>query len=90
MRRRSGTEPVTARSALRLRLLLSSLFVPLFLAGAALFGYWAAQSGAGDVPSRNSLCVLALICLVLTVFAALDLAVLLVRRRRARGRGEGS
>lgn len=82
MRKRSGTEPVTARSALHLRLLLSSLFVPLFLAGTGLFWYWTTQSGAGDVPSHGSLQALTVICAVLALLAAVDLIVVLVRRRR--------
>lgn len=86
MRRRTGTEPITARSALRLRLLLSVLFLPLFVAGTALFWYWATQSGPADVPSGQSLRTLTVICGALAVFAAVDLCVVLMRRRRARGR----
>ncbi|MEV5339651.1 DUF6343 family protein, partial [Streptomyces sp. NPDC052676] len=46
-RSRTGTEPVTARSPLRLRLLLSAAFLPLFAAAAVLLGLWAAASGPG-------------------------------------------
>jgi hypothetical protein len=81
-RERTGTEPVTARSALGLRLLLSSVFVPVFLAATALFWYWTGESGPRDVPSSGSLRVLAIACAVVAALALLDLVVLLMRRRR--------
>ena len=83
---RTGTEPVTARSALGLRLILSSVFVPLFLAGTALFWYWTERSGPQDVPSSGSLRVLAILCAVLAFLALVDLGVVLLRRRRERPR----
>jgi hypothetical protein len=79
---RTGTEPVTARSALRLRLLLSVCFVPLFTAAAVLFALWSAYSGAGSSPTSSELAGLAALCGVLTVFSAVDLVVVLRRRRR--------
>lgn len=79
---RTGDEPVTAQSALGLRLVLSTVFLPLFLAGTALFAYWTSRSGEGDTPSRDSLWTLTLICAGLALFACLDLAVVLLRRRR--------
>lgn len=81
---RTGTEPVTARSPLRLRLLLAAGFLPFFLAGAALFGMWAARSDAGDSPGRGPLVLLAVVCGVLALTALLDLMVVLRRLRRER------
>ncbi|AWW36870.1 DUF6343 family protein [Streptomyces cadmiisoli] len=76
---RTGTEPVTAQSPLRLRLLLSGIFLPVFLAAAVLFGLWAASSGPGDSPGTGALTGLAVACGVLAVIAAAD--GLVVRRR---------
>ncbi|CAL9565311.1 DUF6343 family protein [Streptomyces radiopugnans] len=83
-RSRTGTEPVTARSPLGLRLLLSVLYTPVFLAGTVFFALWAADSGPGDSPSAGSLRTIAWICAVLTVVGLIDLVVVLVRRRRER------
>ncbi|MEU0284331.1 MULTISPECIES: DUF6343 family protein [Streptomyces] len=82
---RTGTEPVTARSPLRLRLLLSCVFLPLFVAGTVLFGVWAARSDSGDSPGPGPLVLLAVVCGVLALTAALDLAVVLRRLRQERG-----
>lgn len=82
---RSGTEPVTARSPLRLRRLLAGLFLPLFLAGCALFAVWAADAGPDDSPGRGPLVLLAVVCGVLALTALLDLLVVLRRLRRERG-----
>lgn len=84
---RTGTEPVTARSPLRLRLLLAGIFLPLFLAGCALFAVWAADAGPGDSPGRGPLTFLAVVCGVLALTALLDLLVVLRRLRRERGSG---
>lgn len=81
---RTGTEPVTARSALRMRLVLSVLFVPLFLVGTVVFWYWAEQSGPRSAPTGDSLRVLTVICAALALFALVDLLVVLRRRRRER------
>lgn len=80
-RDRPGTEPSTARSALGLRLLLSSVFVPVFLAGTALFWYWMERSDPRDVPSSGSLRVLTILCAVAAFLAVVDLVVVLLRRR---------
>ncbi|MGW7821619.1 DUF6343 family protein [Streptomyces puniciscabiei] len=82
--RRTGTEPATARSALRLRRLLSGVFLPLFAAATAGFAVWAARSGPGDSPGRGPLTVLAVVCGLLASVAALDLAVVTGRWRRER------
>ncbi|MBB1252934.1 DUF6343 family protein [Streptomyces alkaliterrae] len=84
---RTGTEPLTARSALRLRLILSVLFAPLFVAGAVLFWIWSGRAGPQDVPSADSLRVLAWISTALAVFAVLDLLVVLRRISHARQAG---
>ncbi|WP_369203331.1 DUF6343 family protein [Streptomyces sp. PU-14G] len=83
-RPRAGTEPVTARSDLPLRTLLSSVGIPLFAAATALLAWWAASSGPHSSPSDRVLSVLAALCGVLTLGAAVDLFV--VRRRRAQER----
>lgn len=85
-RERTGTEPATARSALGLRLILSSVFVPLFLAGTALFWYWMESSGPRDAPSSGSLRVLTILCAVLAFLALVDLVAVVLRRRRERPR----
>ncbi|RAJ68998.1 hypothetical protein K378_01887 [Streptomyces sp. Amel2xB2] len=79
---RTGTEPITARSALGLRLVLALLFTPVFLAGTALFWFWATQSGAGAVPTADSLYTLTAICGGLSLFALTDLIVVVRRRSR--------
>lgn len=78
---RSGTEPASARSDLKLRYLLSLTFTPLFALATVGFALWAAASPASGAPSRGTLTGFAVACGVLTVFAAVDLAVV-VRRRR--------
>lgn len=81
---RTGTEPTTAQSALRLRVVLSGVALPLFAAGAVLIGLWAGNSPAGQSPSRGVLVVLAVVCGVLALAAALDLWALNRRLRRER------
>ncbi|MDV6287546.1 DUF6343 family protein [Streptomyces rochei] len=83
-RPRTGTEPVTAQSPLGLRLVLSAVFLPLFLAGAAYFGVWAADADPGDSPGRGGLVVLAVVCAALALLAVADLMVVLRRMRQAR------
>ena len=79
---RTGTEPVTARSALRIRLILAVLFTPVFLAATALFWYWTTQTGPGDAPGVDSLRTLTVICGALALFSLVDLMVVVRRRRR--------
>ncbi|WP_220131204.1 DUF6343 family protein [Streptomyces sp. PT12] len=76
---RTGTEPVTAYSALRLRLLLSGIFLPFFALLTVLFAIWWGVSG------RGALAGLTLASAVLTAIAAIDLGIIL-RRRREQGR----
>ncbi|MCX4617667.1 DUF6343 family protein [Streptomyces mirabilis] len=83
---RTGTEPVTARSALGLRLLLSACFTPVFVAAAVLFAVWSMRSGPGSSPTSSQLAALAGLCAVLAVLSLADLAVVLRRRRRERVR----
>lgn len=82
---RTGTEPVTARSPLGLRLLLASVFLPLFVAGCALFAVWAADAGPGDSPGRGPLIFLSVVCGFLALTALVDLVVVVRRLRRERG-----
>ncbi|WP_457033461.1 DUF6343 family protein [Kitasatospora sp. P5_F3] len=77
----SGTEPMTARSDLKLRFLLSVIFTPLFALTTAGFAVWAAVADPGASPSPATLTAFAVACGLLTLFAAVDLLVV-VRRRR--------
>ncbi|OWA22262.1 hypothetical protein B9W64_02720 [Streptomyces sp. CS159] len=70
---------------MRLRLLLSAVFLPLFLAGAAYFGVWAADTASGDSPGRGTLVVVAVVCGALALLAAADLLVVNRRLRDERG-----
>ncbi|QBJ89364.1 hypothetical protein D0Z67_02920 [Streptomyces seoulensis] len=83
-RERTGTEPVTARSALKLRLVLSVAGLPVFVLGTVVFAVWAGAVGRQDVPDPTQLTVLAVICGVLALFAAADLVVVLLRLARER------
>ncbi|MFE4970484.1 DUF6343 family protein [Kitasatospora sp. NPDC056651] len=78
---RSGTEPATARSDLKLRYLLSLTFTPLFALATAGFALWAALSPDHGAPGRGTLTGFAVACGLLTVLAVVDLVVV-VRRRR--------
>ncbi|MGW6912360.1 DUF6343 family protein [Kitasatospora sp. NPDC054939] len=78
---RSGTEPATARSDLKLRYLLALTFTPLFALATVAFAVWAATAPDYGAPSSGTLTGFAVACGLLTVFAAVDLAVV-VRRRR--------
>lgn len=89
-RRRSGTEPVTARSALGLRLLLSAVFLPVFVALTVFFALWAADAGSGENPDRSMLVAFTVVCALVALLAAVDLLVVLRRRRRARGNEGGA
>uniref|UniRef100_UPI0015E1A9D8 DUF6343 family protein n=2 Tax=unclassified Streptomyces TaxID=2593676 RepID=UPI0015E1A9D8 len=83
---RSGSEPVTALSDLPLRLILSLVFVPLFLLLTLGFALWWARTGDGDSPTRGELGLLVLGCALLTVLAVVDLFVVVRRLRQARAR----
>lgn len=83
--RRTGTEPLTAYSALGLRLVLSTAALPVFVAATVLFGLWAASSGPHDSPSSAALAGLAIACGVIALLTAVDLAVILRRRSERRG-----
>ncbi|MET8542438.1 DUF6343 family protein [Kitasatospora sp. NPDC004799] len=82
---RLGTEPVTARSDLELRRLLSRVFLVLFVAGTALFAVLAALSGPGPAPDQGTYAFFAALCAGFAGVAALDL--LVIRRRLAAGQG---
>lgn len=79
---RTGTEPITAQSALGLRLVLAIVFTPLFIAAAVMFAVWSAHSGPRSTPTPTELAVLAGICAALALGALLDLVTVLRRRRR--------
>jgi hypothetical protein len=81
---RTGTEPMTARSALGLRLLLSCAALPVFAAGTSLFALWAASSGPHDSPSSTVLEGLAIACGVIVVLTLIDLTVILRGRSQER------
>ncbi|MDH6144393.1 MULTISPECIES: DUF6343 family protein [Kitasatospora] len=78
---RSGTEPRFARSDLKLRFLLSVIFTPFFALMTATFAVFAALAKPTGVPSQGTLVGFAVVCFVLTVFAAVDLYVVIRRRR---------
>ncbi|MEU2555514.1 DUF6343 family protein [Streptomyces sp. NPDC013313] len=84
---RTGTEPVTARSPLRLRRPLSAVFRPLLAAATAALAIRAAPTGPGDSPGSGAPTVLAVIRGVLTLAAAPDLAAV-TRRLRPGARRE--
>ncbi|WP_313896133.1 hypothetical protein [Streptomyces sp. YIM 98790] len=86
---RTGDEPITAQSALGLRLLLSLIFVPVFLFLTIVFLVWWLTSDAGDTPSPEDLRVLTIIGAAVTALAGIDLAVIVRRLRRERGSGGG-
>ncbi|MEU9349096.1 DUF6343 family protein [Streptomyces sp. NPDC048278] len=81
---RTGTEPAMVRSPLRLRLLLSAVFAPVFVAATVYFAVWAAGSHPGESPGRGPLTVLAVVCGVLALLALTDLVVVTRRLRRER------
>ncbi|CAM5327502.1 DUF6343 family protein [Kitasatospora aureofaciens] len=78
---RSGTEPATARSDLKLRYLLAVTFTPLFALGTAGFALWAASSPVDGAPSRGTLTGFAIALGLVTLFAVVDLVVVIRRRR---------
>ncbi|MEV6210016.1 DUF6343 family protein [Kitasatospora sp. NPDC051914] len=78
---RSGTEPATARSDLKLRFLLSVIFVPVFALMTIGFALWASRNSSSDIPSSGTLTVFAVCSGVLMLLALTDLWVV-VRRRR--------
>ncbi|WP_443050862.1 DUF6343 family protein [Streptomyces sp. NBC_00208] len=83
--RRAGTEPLTARSDLGLRTILSTAALVVFALATAGFAWWATSSSRDSSPSSTVLGVLAAVCGVLLLVAVLDLAV--IHRRRSGQRG---
>ncbi|GGT20863.1 DUF6343 family protein [Streptomyces chromofuscus] len=83
-RPRTGTEPRTARSALRLRLLLTAVFLPVFAAATVLFAVWAANSSPADSPGPEALTGLAVACGAPALVPALDRVVVRRRMRQER------
>ncbi|UQA90658.1 DUF6343 family protein [Streptomyces halobius] len=83
-RPRTGTEPLTARSALRLRLILAAIGLVAFTAGTFRFAIWTSGTTADESPGPTVLLVLTVVCGVLALTAALDLVVVLRRLRRKR------
>ncbi|MFD4658193.1 DUF6343 family protein [Kitasatospora sp. NPDC058444] len=84
---RRGTEPVTARSDLELRRLLSRVFLVLFVAGTAAFAVLSALAGPGPAPNRGTYAFFAALCAGFAGITGLDL--LVIRRRLAAGQGRG-
>ncbi|PZG12775.1 DUF6343 family protein [Nonomuraea aridisoli] len=81
LRNREGTEPVTARSPLRLRRILSSVVLVIAVIAAVVFAVLAMNTGAQVWLWE------AAIAAAVAVIAALDLLVL--RHRRSRGENGG-
>ncbi|MFO7249133.1 MAG: DUF6343 family protein [Actinomycetes bacterium] len=77
-RNRSGTEPVTARSPLRARAVLSGVVLPIALIAAVYFTVRALREGAPVWWAE------AIISAAVAVIAAIDLLVLRRRLREAR------
>jgi hypothetical protein len=63
---------------------LSIFYTPLFIAASVLFAVWSTRSRPGSSPTSSQLAVLAGACAALAVIAAVDLAVILRRRRSQR------
>jgi hypothetical protein len=82
--RRSGTEPVTARSALSLRTWLASFGVVT----GAIATFWLAAAARGSSGSdRTMFALLALVALLSVLVAVVDLMVLARRQRGTRPGG---
>lgn len=79
---RRGTEPANARSALRLRRVLATTALLVFVVAAVLLALGAVAAGPGDTPTRTELAVLAGVCALLAATAGIDLLVLRRRLRR--------
>ncbi|WP_194432551.1 DUF6343 family protein [Streptomyces alkaliphilus] len=82
---RAGTEPVNARSALRLRMRLSVIFIPLFIGLTVVFAVWWGTAEPGDTPGPAELSLLTIGAGVLAVLATINLIVILRRIKRERG-----
>jgi hypothetical protein len=76
------SEPVKARSALRLRAFMSLVALPVALVAGGIFLAMAPQSG----DRRTPYVVAAIICFVVVVIAAIDLVVISRRLRLQRER----
>jgi hypothetical protein len=81
--RRDGSEPVTARSALRLRTWLAAFGV---LASTVAAAWLANEAGGREGSARTALTVLAIVAVLGAAVGVVDLVVL-VRRRRTAGPG---
>ncbi|MFG3310158.1 DUF6343 family protein [Streptomyces wuyuanensis] len=77
---RTGTEPVTAQSALRLRSILAFAAFAFFGVATAALAVWAGRASPGTSPDATELTALAIACGVLCLIAALNLFYLLHRR----------
>ncbi|MFE4976496.1 DUF6343 family protein [Kitasatospora sp. NPDC056651] len=82
---RRGDEPVTARSDLELRRLLSRIFLVLFVGAAVLFAVLAALAGPGPAPNQGTYAFFAALCAGFAGITGVDL--LVIRRRLAAGQG---
>ncbi|WP_282692470.1 DUF6343 family protein [Streptomyces sp. CC208A] len=79
---RTGTEPVTAQSALGLRIVLAFSALVLFALASAALGVWASTVPPDGSPGAGELTVLAVACGALCLLAGVNLGFLLRRRRR--------
>lgn len=79
---RTGSEPLTAYSDLRLRLILSLIFIPLYAVGTLLLTVWWVNAEPGGDISPGAIGWAALICGVVAVIAIVDLVLILRRLRR--------
>ncbi|PWI42922.1 DUF6343 family protein [Streptomyces sp. ICBB 8177] len=79
---RAGSEPVTARSPLRLRSALAAVALVVFAAGTGALAWWSTATTTDGSPNTAELATLAGVCGVIAATALVDL--LVVRRRLRR------
>ncbi|WP_329025878.1 DUF6343 family protein [Streptomyces sp. NBC_00690] len=80
-RRRAGTEPTQARSALGVRFALATVALVVFAAATVIFAVLATTSNPGGAMSSGEYGALAALCGVVAVTAVVDLTVLRHRRK---------
>ena len=77
---RSGREPTEARTALGLRAIYAAVGVVIGLAA----GVWLWSIRPGSGPGSTSFAIAALSCFLVALASAIDLVLLVLRRRRTR------
>jgi len=77
---RSGTEPITAKSARSLRLRLSIIYAPVFFVLSGLLAWGAAETEAGD--TQTVIIALSTACFIFFFVAMVDAVRLSLQYRR--------